>query len=169
MSNDPATDYKVKKKLTRILAAWYAQYKDDLSMKTAANLYKQHKSDTHGMRRPGSQTPKDEELEAAKRKSKDEARRKAKEEREAAERLKREKKGSEKLKSKRKPFNFEEVLERSLNIPFRRATELRFLGETKDPHADRGCIPIREQPRQRHHCGFFAHISLPSDHPDDAW
>jgi len=113
MGNDPVTDQKVKKKLIRILAAWHAQYKNDPSMKTAANLYKQHKSDAHSLWRPDAQMPKDEELEAAKRKSKEEARRKAKEE---AERLKREGKEKKKKrqdagkpKSKRKPFNFEEV------------------------------------------------------------
>ena len=102
------TEQKVKKKLLRILASWHAQFKDDLSMKTAANLYKLHKSDANSAWRPDAQTPKDDDLEAAKRKSKDEARRKAKEE---AERLKKEKKkeNAGKPKSKRKPFNFEEV------------------------------------------------------------
>jgi len=62
------------------------------------------------MWRPDAQIPRDEELEAAKRKSKDEARQKAREE---AERLKREEKkkkkeSGEKSKPKRKPFNFEE-------------------------------------------------------------
>ena len=108
MSNDPMTEQKVKKKLLRILASWHAQFKDDLSMKTAANLYKLHKSDANSAWRPDAQTPKDDDLEAAKRKSKDEARRKAKEE---AERLKKEKKkeNAGKTRSKRKPFNFEEV------------------------------------------------------------
>ena len=111
MGNDLMIDQKVKKKLIRILAAWHAQYKNDPSMKTAANLYKQHKNDVHGARRPDAQTPKDEELEATKRKNKEEARRKAKEE---AEKLKKERKqkreDSGKPKSKKKPFNFEEVL-----------------------------------------------------------
>lgn len=116
MNSDSMIEQKVKKKLTRILAAWHAQYKNDPSMKTVANLYKQPKSDAHSMWRPDAQTPKDEELEAAKRKSKEEARRKAKEE---AERLKREEKkkreSAGKPKSKRKPFNFEEVLQSLLN------------------------------------------------------
>lgn len=113
MSNDPVTDQKVKRKLIGILASWYSQYKDDTSMKTAANLYKQHRNDPNSVRRPDAQkTLKDEELEAAKRKNKEEARRKEKEE---AERLKREKEERKKKgnvgnsKSKRKPFNFEEV------------------------------------------------------------
>ena len=107
MSNDPIVDYKVKKKLIRTLSAWHAQYKNDPSMKTAANLYKQHKSDAHNVWRPDAQIPKDEGLEAIKRKNKEEAKRKAREEKEAAERLKRESAG--KPKPKRKPFNFEEV------------------------------------------------------------
>jgi seryl-tRNA synthetase len=111
MGNDPIIDQKVKRKLVRILAAWHAQYKNDPSMKTAANLYKQHKSDAHSTWRPEGQTPKDEELEAAKRKNKEEARRKAKEEaeREAAEKKKK-RESARKPKPKRKPFNFEEVL-----------------------------------------------------------
>lgn len=118
MGNDPMIEQKVKKKLVRILASWHAQYKNEPSMRTAANLYKQNKSDVNGMRRPDAQVSKDEELEAAKRKSKEEARRKAKEE---ADRLKKEEKkkkreGAGKSKSKRKPFNFEEVLRSLLNI-----------------------------------------------------
>lgn len=114
MSNDPMVEQKVKKKLNRILASWHAQYKNDPSMRTAANLYKQHKSDAW---RPDTQIPKEDELEAAKRKSKEEARRKAKEE---AEKLKREEKkkkreGAGKAKPKRKPFNFEEVPRSLLN------------------------------------------------------
>jgi hypothetical protein len=114
MGNDLTIEPKVKKKLIRILASWNAQYKDDPSMKTAANLYKQHKTDTRSVWRPEAQIPRNEELEAAKRKSKDEARQKAREEREASERLKREEKKKKreaagKPKPKRKPFNFEEV------------------------------------------------------------
>ena len=120
------TEQKVKKKLTRILASWHAQYKNDPSMRTAANLYKQHKGDAHSTWRPDAQIPKDEELEAAKRKSKEETRRKAKEE---AEKLKREEKqkkreGAGKSKSKRKPFNFEEVPRSLLNTILRRAAKL---------------------------------------------
>lgn len=105
MSNDFMTEQRVKKKLIRILASWHAQYKDDPSMKTVANLYKQHKSNANS-----AQSPRDDDLEAAKRKSKEEEQRKAKEE---AERLKREEKKKRekkdmKPKSKRKPFNFEE-------------------------------------------------------------
>ena len=112
MGNDSMVEQKVKKKLTRILAAWNAQYKDDPSMRTAVSLYKQHKNDSHSMWRPEAQVPKDEDHEAAKRKSKEEARRRAKEE---AEKLKREEKKKKresagKPKPKRKPFNFEEVL-----------------------------------------------------------
>lgn len=122
MSNDPVIEYKVKKKLVRMLAAWNAQYKNDPSMRTAANLYKQHKSDAHSVWRPDAQVPKDEEFEAVKRKNKEEARRKAKEdaerkareEKETAGRLKKERAG--KPKSKRKPFNFEEVLQRFSNF-----------------------------------------------------
>lgn len=115
MGNDLTIEPKVKKKLIRILASWHAQYKDDPSMKTAANLYKQHKTDARSVWRPEAQIPRNEELEAAKRKSKDEARQKAREEREASERLKREEKKKKreaagKPKPKRKPFNFEEVL-----------------------------------------------------------
>lgn len=113
MGNDPVTEQKVKKKLTRILAAWHAQYKNDPSMKTAANLYKQAKNDAHSVWRPDSQIPRDDELEAAKRKNKEEARRKAKEEAEKLKKEEKEKKkrdNSGKSKSKRKPFNFEEVL-----------------------------------------------------------
>jgi len=117
MGNDLAVEQKVKKKLVRILAAWHAEYKNDPSMKTAANLYKQHKGDSYSAWRPDPQIPKDDELEAAKRKSKAEARRKAKEE---AEKLKREEKKKKestgKPKSKRKPFNFEEVLSCSSTI-----------------------------------------------------
>lgn len=106
MSSDPMTEQKVRKKLIRILGAWHAQYKDDPSMKTVANLYKQHRSNA-----TSPQSPRDGDLEAAIRKSKEEAERKAKEE---AERLKREEKKKKekkdaKSKSKRKPFNFEEV------------------------------------------------------------
>ena len=93
-------------------------------MKTAANLYKQHKSDAQSVWRPDAQIPKDEEFEATKRKNKEEARRKAKEEKEAAERLKKESTG--KQKSKKKPFNFEEVRQYSLNIILREAAELSF-------------------------------------------
>ena len=122
MSNDQVVEYKVKKKLVRMLAAWNAQYKNDPSMRTAANLYKQHKSDAHSMWRPDAQVPRDEELEAAKRKSKAEAKRKikeeaekkAREEKETTERLKKERTG--KPKSKRKPFNFEEVLQPFSNV-----------------------------------------------------
>lgn len=109
MSHDPITDRKVKQKLTRILASWNSQYKDDLSMKTAANLY-QHRSNSNSVWRSDAQASKDEELEAAKRKNKEEARQKE------AERLKREKEEKKKRedtgksKSKRKPFNFEQVL-----------------------------------------------------------
>jgi hypothetical protein len=55
--------------LIRILAAWHAQYRDDSPMKTAANLYKQHKSDVKNLNalRPDVQLPKDEEFEAAMR------------------------------------------------------------------------------------------------------
>ena len=113
MSNDPAIDYKVKKKLVRTLSAWHTQYKNDPSMKTAANLYKQHKSDASSVWRPDAQIPKDEEFEAIKRKNKEEARQKAREEKEAARKLKRE--SAEKSKSKRKPFNFEEVHRYTLN------------------------------------------------------
>jgi len=124
MSNDQTIDYKVKKKLVRMLAAWNAQYKNDPSMRTAANLYKQHKSDAHSMWRPDAQVPKDEEFEAVKRKNKEESRRKAKEEaakkareeKEEAERLKKERAGAGKPKPKRKPFNFEEVLRPSPSI-----------------------------------------------------
>ena len=109
MGNDPLVEQKVKKKLLRILASWHVQHKTDPSMKTAANLYKQHKSDTNSTWRPEAQSPRDEDLEAIKRKSKEEAR-KAKAE---AERLKREEKkkreSAGKPKPKRKPFNFEEV------------------------------------------------------------
>jgi len=106
MSNDFMTEQRVRKKLVRILASWHAQYKDDPSMKTVANLYKQHKSNANSV-----QSPRDDDLEAAKRKSKEEEQRKAKEE---AERLKREEKKKRekkdmKPKPKRKPFNFEEV------------------------------------------------------------
>ena len=79
MSNDPVVEYKVKKNLVRMLAAWNAQYKIDPSMGAAANLYKQHKSDTHSTWRPG-QVPRGRELEAAKRKNKEDAKRKAEEE-----------------------------------------------------------------------------------------
>ena len=111
MSSDPTVEQKVKKKLNRVLAAWHAQYKDDPSMKTVANLHKQHRSDANSAWRPDAQTHKDDELEAAKRKSKEEAQRKAKEE---AERLRKEEKKKKrenagKAKTKRKPFNFEEV------------------------------------------------------------
>jgi len=172
MSNDPIVEYKVKKKLVRMLSAWHAQYKNDPSMRTAANLYKQHKNDAHSIWRPDVQVPKDEEFEAVKRKTKDEARRKAKEEaekkgreeKEAAERLKRERAG--KPKSKRKPFNFEEVLQLFSNATSRSVTESRSLGETKDSHADRWCNPIREQPRKCHHCKFFVSIPPPFDNPD---
>ena len=132
MSNDPIIDYKVKKKLVRMLASWNAQYKNDPSMRTAANLYKQHKSDAHSVWRPDAQVPKDEEFEAVRRKNKEEARRKAKEEagkkareeKEAAERLKRERAG--KPKPKRKPSNFEEVLQHSSNIASWRVAESLF-------------------------------------------
>lgn len=110
MSNDPTIDQKVRKKLVRILAAWHSQYKDDPSMKIAANLYKQYKNDADGAWRLDPQTPTDDAVEAAKNKSK-EVTRKAKEE---AERLKKEEKkkskeSAGKPKTKRKPFNFEEV------------------------------------------------------------
>ena len=149
MSNDPVTDHKVKRKLVRILASWHAQYKDDPSMRTAANLYKQHKSDAQSVRRSDTQAPKTEELEATKRKNKEEARRKAKEEaekkareREAAEKLKKDRAG--KPKSKRKPFNFEEVLQRLSNGVSQGVTELHILGKAENPHTDRGCDAICE-------------------------
>jgi len=149
MGNDSMVEQKVKKKLTRILASWNAQYKNDPSMRTAANLYKQHKSDAQSTWRPDTQIPRDEELEAAKRKSKEEARRKAKEEAELKrEEKKKKREGAGKSKSKRKPFNFEEVLPIPLlNTILWRAAKLVFLGETKDPHPHRGCNAIRKQPR----------------------
>lgn len=108
MGNDPITEQKVKKKLIRILASWHAQYKDDPSMKTAASLYKQHRSDAHSLWRPDTQVPKSEEQEAARRKSK-EARRKEKEEAEKL-KLKEKRESAGRLKPKnKKPFNFEEV------------------------------------------------------------
>jgi flagellar biosynthesis GTPase FlhF len=162
MSNDPTIEQKVKKKLMRVLAAWHVQYKDDPSMKTVANLYKHSKSDANAVRRPEPQSPKEDEVEAAKRKSKEEAQRKAGEE---AERLKKEKKkkreGAGKSKTKRKPFNFEEVPYCLSNAILRKLTESVIPGETKDPYADRECDPIREQPRQRYHCGFFLCVILP--------
>lgn len=163
MSNDPTIEQKVKKKLNRVLAAWHAQYKDDASMKTVANLYKQHRSDANSAWRSEPQTPREDELEAAKRKSKEDAQRKAKEE---AERLKKEEKkrkreGAGKAKTKRKPFNFEEVPFCFLSAVLWKVTDLVISGETKDPYADRECNAIREQPRQCHHCGFFPCISLP--------
>ena len=113
LSIDPLTDLKVKKRLISILAAWHAQYKNDLSMKTAANLYKLHRSGTNSGWRQDAQASRDDELEAAKRKNKEEARRKEKEEAERLKREKEEKKRREntsaKLRPKRKPFNFEEV------------------------------------------------------------
>lgn len=144
MGNDPLTDQKVKKKLLRILASWHAQHKTDPSMKAAANLYKQHKSDAYSTWRPEAQSPRDEDLEAAKRKNKEEAR-KAKAE---AERLKREEKkkreNAGKPKPRRRPFNFEEVIVCSLTGFLRRLAESVLLGETKDPHPHRGCNPIGE-------------------------
>ena len=129
-------------------------------MKTAANLYKQHKSDTHSTWRPEAQSPRDEELEAIKRKNKEEAR-KAKAE---AERLKREVKkkreNAGKPKPKRKPFNFEEVIACSLTVSPRGLAESMFVGETKDPHPNRGCDPVCEQPRQCHHCKPSGDVDL---------
>jgi len=118
MGNDLVVEQKVKKKLIRILAAWHAQYKNDPSMRTAANLYKQHKGDAYSAWRPDAQIPNNDELEAAKRKSKEEARRKAKEEVEKLreEKKKRKKESTGKPKSKRKPFNFEEVLSCSSTV-----------------------------------------------------
>jgi LAS seventeen-binding protein 5 len=118
MVNDPSINARVRKQLRRILASWYKMYKDDPSMKTAANLHKHSGSDANNVRQPDAQAIKDEELEAARRKNKEEARRKEKEE---AERLKREREekkkkrdSAAKLKPKRKPFNFEEVPQNAL-------------------------------------------------------
>jgi len=111
MSSDPYTEQKVKKKLLKVLASWHSQYKNDLSMKTVANLYKQHRNDTDSSLRSDARAARDEEIEVAKQKAKDDARRKEKEE---ADRLKREKDAKKKRadqgksKSKRKPFDFEQ-------------------------------------------------------------
>ena len=102
MGNDSMVEQKVKKKLTRILASWNAQYKNDPSMRTAASLYKQQKSDAQSTWRPDIQIPRDEELEVAKRKSKEEARRKAKEEAELKKEEKKKREGIGKFKPKRK-------------------------------------------------------------------
>ena len=115
MTTDYTLDAKVRNKLKSILSSWYRMYKNDLSMKTAANLYKQYTNDANSVWRSDSQAHKEEELEAARRKNKEEARRKEKEEAERLQREREEKKrkkrddSAAKLKPKRKPFNFEEV------------------------------------------------------------
>ena len=76
--------------------------KNSPSMRTAASLYKQQKSDAQSTWRPDIQIPRDEELEVAKRKSKEEARRKAKEEAELKKEEKKKREGIGKFKPKRK-------------------------------------------------------------------
>ena len=137
MSNDPITEQRVRKKLIRVLAAWHAQYKNDPSMKTAANLYKQHKNDGNSVSGPDPQSLKDEESEAARRKAKEDAR-KAKEEakeearkaKEESERLRKEgKKRKESAggpKTRRKPFNFEEVSPCFPNVVAREGADFCF-------------------------------------------
>jgi hypothetical protein len=148
---------KVKKKLNGILASWNTQYKNEASMRTAANLYQPRRSNT---RWSEAQASKDEQLEAVKRKNKEEARRNEKEE---AERLRKEEKrkreNAGKLKPRRKPFNFEEVPLHFLS--FGKAIDSAvFPGETQDTHPDRERNPIREQPRQCHHCERLSHTSF---------
>lgn len=104
-----------------VLAAWHAQFKDEPSMATVANLYKQLKPDV------SRRSARDEELAAAalidpyaaersKQQEKEEAKRKAKAEKEAAkekarkeqeEAMRREK--DRRNRKKRPPFDFEKV------------------------------------------------------------
>ena len=108
MATDPGTDKKVRKKLTGTLRAWHSQYKDEPTMKTAANLYKPSMSRVRTVAK--AQVSKDEALEATKRKDKD------------AER-ERKKAGAGKLKHKQKTFNFEEVSEFCLTPVLRKAID----------------------------------------------
>lgn len=39
MASDPHTDERVKKRLVSLFGSWHRQFKDDPSMRTAANLY----------------------------------------------------------------------------------------------------------------------------------
>jgi len=96
MRDDPLLDTEVGKKLNKILREWHNKYKDELSMKTAANLYKPRSRGGNSGRLVDPQTSRDEQQEATKRKNKEEA-----------EKLRKKREGAGKQKPRQMPFDFE--------------------------------------------------------------
>lgn len=124
LGTDPSTDPKVKKKLISVLASWHAQFKDDPSMSTVANLYRQVRPNDQSRMRVDVQALHSTALESddywerkrqeekERKEKKEEEKRKAKEAKEAEkirQRLAEEERRKNKNKPKRRPFNFEQV------------------------------------------------------------
>ncbi|EJF66817.1 seryl-tRNA synthetase [Dichomitus squalens LYAD-421 SS1] len=125
LAADPATDSKVKKKLTAVLAGWRRQFADDPSMQYVAKLYDQCKmaqadrisADKRAIEQVNAGIGVDPDYiererkrkEAEARKKKEEEKRKAKEEKEKRRREEEERRRkASQPKTKRKPFNFEQ-------------------------------------------------------------
>ncbi|CAL1694031.1 unnamed protein product [Somion occarium] len=122
IAHDPTTDPRVRKRLLSVVASWHAQFKDDPSMATVSNLYRQckpadsynrHRStdpvlqaaglDPHGEYERRKLEERERERERKERK--EEEKRKAKE---AKEKARAGARRQAKSMNKRKPFNFEQ-------------------------------------------------------------